>query len=200
MHVVFQIVFITDKGLRREVTAFPAPLDLAPVDDNYYKDHKGAKEVIEKKPELCSSHTVLVVDTSGSMKTHDILLHRDRQVAAYSTVALEYVAEQLFSESANNRDVVSLVEFNKCAQVIFEREPISWVLFNKLLKRRDIESKFLMREWGRYSDPINYDSNYLPALGKLFERCLRLGIALLLTHSSVLIRRQSRKAFGTRSP
>jgi Mg-chelatase subunit ChlD len=95
------------------VTAFPAPLNLAPVDDALYEDHLGAKEVIAKKPELCSSHTVLVVDTSGSMKTHDIILHRDRQVAAYSTLALEYVAEQLFQETANNRDVVSLIEFNK---------------------------------------------------------------------------------------
>lgn len=182
------------------MTSFPAPLDLAPVDDDSYKDHEGAKEVIEKKPELCSSHTVLVVDTSGSMKTHDIVLHRDRQVAAYSTVALEYVAEQLFTESANNRDVVSLVEFNKIANVIFEREPISWVLFNKLLKRRDVESKFLNRQLDLLSDVFNYDSNYLPALGKPLDRwylCPKYNSPLTL--SSVLIHRRSGKTSRTRS-
>lgn len=148
------------------MTAFPAPLNLAPVDELSYNDHKGAKDVIAKKPELCSSHTVLVVDTSGSMKTHDIVLHRDRQVAAYSTLAIEYVAEQLFNETANNRDVVSLIEFNNTAQVVFEREPVSWVLFNKLLKRRDIERRYVERQHERLMDAIIFDSNYLPALGK----------------------------------
>ncbi|KAG7371673.1 alpha-kinase family protein [Nitzschia inconspicua] len=168
------IVFITDKTCRKEVTAFPAPMDLAPVDDKSYTEHEGAKEVIEKKPEMCSSHTVLVIDTSGSMKTHDIKLHRDRQVAAFTTVALEYVAEQLFNESANNRDVVSLIEFNNRAQIVFEREPVSWILFNKLLKRRDIEKRFVDREYGRVTDSIHYDSNYLPALEEA-EKILQKG-------------------------
>jgi hypothetical protein len=141
-------------------------MDLAPVDDKMYEDHKKALQIISKKPENCASHTVLVVDTSGSMKTHDIVLHRDRQVAAFTTVALEYVAEQLFQETANNRDVVSLVEFNHTSKTVFEREPVSWVLFNKLLKRRDIEEIYVNRERSKLSDVIHSDSNYLPALGK----------------------------------
>ena len=175
------IIFITDESRRREITAYPAPL--APVDlvlsDRVAHDkakapvdlvlsdrvaHDKAKRVIAMKPELCASHTVLVVDNSGSMTTHDILLHRDRQVAAYTTTALEFIAEQLLTGTANNSDVVSLVEFSRTATTVFTREPVSWVLFNKLLARRDTKRKFVERQISRENDAINCDSNYLPAL------------------------------------
>ena len=67
------------------------------------EEHAKAKYVIDQKPELAVSHTVLCIDNSGSMATHDINLHRDRQVAAYSMTAIEFVAEQLFAGTANNR-------------------------------------------------------------------------------------------------
>lgn len=106
------IIFISDDSLRREVTAFPSPLSFAEIDDDALAAHDKARRVLELKPELCNSHTVLVVDNSGSMSTHDINLHRDRQTAAYTVTALEFVAEQLFNGTANNSDVVSLVEFS----------------------------------------------------------------------------------------
>lgn len=157
------IVFITNKSRNREITSFPSPLSNAPVDDDTYNEHIKAMEIISRKADMCTSHTILVVDNSGSMRTHDIPLHRDRQVAAFSTMALEYVAEQLFNGNANNRDVVSLVEFSKTAKIIFRKEPISWVLFNKLLNRRD-RSGYLTRTLSQHSDTVYCESNYLPAL------------------------------------
>lgn len=97
------------------------------------------------------------------MTTHDILYHRDRQTAAYSVTALELVAEQLFNGTANNSDVVSLIEFSNNARVVFEREPVSWVLCNKLLARRDRRT-FAARKESEHSDIWGCDSNYLPAL------------------------------------
>jgi hypothetical protein len=131
------VIFIVDPSMRREITAFPSPLSEAPVDCTQQLNHAKAKTILEHKPDLCKSHTVLVVDNSGSMQSHDIPLHRDRQVAAYTTIALEYIAEQLFNQTANDTDVVSLVEFDECSRVVFKREPCSWVLFNKLLARRE---------------------------------------------------------------
>ena len=147
--------------MRREITAFPSPLATAPVESDDRVAHVKAKQIIELKPELCASHTVMVVDNSGSMSTHDIHLHRDRQVAAYSMTSLEFIAEQLFSGTANNSDVVSLVEFRRAAKTVFSREPISWVLYNKLLSRRD-ERNYVSRVSDKCSD--RFDSNYLPAL------------------------------------
>ena len=105
------------------------------------------------RPDLCTSHTVLVVDVSGSMTTHDIALHRDRQIAAYSSLAMEYIAEQLFKQTARNSDIVSLVEFNRTSQVVLYREPFSWTLYNKLLNRRDSRS-FARRERENIHDQI----------------------------------------------
>jgi hypothetical protein len=155
------IVFITDDSMRREVTSFPSPLALATIDSEARTMHMKAKHVVERKPELCLSHTVIVVDNSGSMSTHDINLHRDRQQAAYSMTALEFVAEQLFNGTASNSDAVSLVEFRKEATVVFSREPISWVLYNKLLDRRD---KGDHRNRRLHLESDHSDSNYLPAL------------------------------------
>ena len=157
------IIFIADPNLRREITAYPSPLTFAETDSNAHDSHTKAKELIGIKPELCVSHTVLVVDNSGSMATHDIKLHRDRQTAAYTMMALEFVAEQLFNETGNNRDVVSLVEFSDKARVIFTREPVSWVLFNKLLARRDGRD-FRAREVAKHMELYRCDSNYLQAL------------------------------------
>ena len=111
------IIFITDNTLRREITAFPSPLANAPVIQEDIESHEKAKAVITSKPDLSVTHTVLVMDKSGSMLTHDINLHRDRHTAAYSTTAMELVAEQLFNGTANNRDRVSLIEFDKTANV-----------------------------------------------------------------------------------
>lgn len=74
------IIFITDPRMCREVTAFPAPLELAPLQADDFANHEKAKKIIEAQPDRCASHTVLVIDNSGSMATHDINLHRDRQV------------------------------------------------------------------------------------------------------------------------
>jgi hypothetical protein len=157
------IIFITDINMRREVTAFPSPLAFAPIEADDQTAHDKAKIVIKRKVGLCVSHTVLVVDNSGSMRTHDINLHRDRHTAAYSATALEFIAEQIFNGTANNSDVVSLVEFSRDATVVFSREPVSWVLYNKLLARRDSRN-YKARDAARIFDAVHCDSNYLPAI------------------------------------
>jgi hypothetical protein len=157
------IVFIADDSMRCEITVFPAPLSVAEIDNDARIAHQRAKHLLRLKPHLCKSHTILLVDSSGSVNTHDINLHRDRQTAAYTNVALEFVAEQLFNGTANNSDVVSLVEFSNKANAVFTREPVSWVLYNQLLSRRD-SSTFATREGGRMRDAVFCDSNYLPAL------------------------------------
>jgi hypothetical protein len=84
------VTMIADPTMLSEITAYPSPLSKYPVTQKEADEHSTAKFLIKEKSELCKSHTVLVVDNSGSMQTHDIPLHRDRQVAAYSTMALDY--------------------------------------------------------------------------------------------------------------
>lgn len=162
------IIFITDRYCRREVTAYPAPLAFVPLDPKAVEDHEKAKHILACKPELCHSHYILIIDNSGSMTTHDVTLHRDRQVAAYTTTALELIAEQLIEKTANNSDVVSLIEFSDTARVVFTGEPMSWVLFNKLLARRDGRT-YGERQHAKKMELLQCDSNYLPALDAVKE-------------------------------
>lgn len=157
------IVFILDNSMSREVTAYPSPLALAPLDTRDRIVHNKTNDLLEMKPELCTSHTVLVVDNSGSMATHDIYLHKNRQVAAYSITAMEFVAEQLFQKTATNSDVLTLIEFNNQAREEFARESFDWVLYNKLLSRRDQRS-YKNRKRMVTFDALFGDTNYLKAL------------------------------------
>ncbi|KAL3942710.1 MAG: hypothetical protein SGBAC_003155 [Bacillariaceae sp.] len=157
------IIFIVDDSMSREVTAYPSPLSLAQIDTKERILHTQAKDLLKLKPELCTSHTVLVVDNSGSMTTHDIILHKNRQVAAYSITAMEFVAEQLFRQTATNSDVLTLIEFDSQAREVFSRESFDWVLYNKILNRRD-ERSFIERQGLDVLDAMYGDTNYIHAL------------------------------------
>jgi hypothetical protein len=94
------ITFITDPSTRREITAFPSPLPNMPTDMDMISESRQTKELLDQKPDLATSHTVIVIDNSGSMlsKKNDIHLYRDSQNAAFSFTALEFVAEQVCIE------------------------------------------------------------------------------------------------------
>eukprot|EP00980_Cylindrotheca_fusiformis_P010306 scaffold2294_cov106-Cylindrotheca_fusiformis.AAC.22 len=146
-----------------EVTAYPEPLALAPLDTKDRILHNRTKELLDLKPHVCTSHTVLVVDNSGSMVEQDIPLHKNRQIAAYSVTAMDFVAEQIFKQTATNTDIVTLVEFDKQAREVLSQEPFDWVLYNKLLDRRDPRS-YRARSGLSAMDRRSGDTNYLNAL------------------------------------
>ena len=164
------ITFITDSSMRREVTAFPSPLPNVPVDSSMITESIKARQLLHQKPELATSHTVLIVDNSGSMlsKKNDIHLYRDSQNAAFSFTALEFVAEQLFNNTAVNSDLVSLIKFSSKPTVELSREPISWNVYNKILSHRNTDT-FVNRQHAPSNDQIFGCSNFIPALEKAHE-------------------------------
>jgi hypothetical protein len=164
------ITFITDSSMRQDITAYPSPLPPMPIDTAENSSHLKAKTLLQEKPELSTSHTVVIIDNSGSMlgKKNDIHLYRDSQNAAFSMTALELVAEQLFSETATNSDLVSLVKFSSDASVEISREPIGWPLYNKFLTHRNSD-KFVDRQLSPSYDVMMSQSNFLPALDKATE-------------------------------
>jgi hypothetical protein len=164
------IIFITDASMRREITAFPSPLPEAPIDNTMQESDAKAKALLERKPELVTSHTVLVIDDSGSMlgKKDGIHLYRDCQQAAFSITSLEFVAEQLFNGTAVNSDLLSLVKFSSTATTEFSHEPISWRVYNALLSHRS-QKRYLSRLVLPSLDNELGESNYLPALESAHE-------------------------------
>lgn len=163
------ITFITDDSMTREVTAYPSALPEMEIDSEMRDQHEKVKRLLSEKPELITSHTVIVIDNSGSMlsKKNNVHLYRDSQNAAFSMTALEFVAEQLFNVTAVNSDLVSLVKFSSKAKVEIAREPIGWLVYNKLLSHRNTE-RYVDRRSAPTEDATFAQSNYLPALDEAY--------------------------------
>ena len=99
-----------------------------------------------------TSHTVLVVDQSGSMKKADVPGHRTRSRAVFYSIANEVVAAPLLANLVSFTDVVTLIEMRETANVLIDQEPMTWLLFNKFVDLANDE--FRGRGHG----------NYLPAI------------------------------------
>ena len=72
------------------------------------------------------------------MRASDVNGFRTRSEAAYGTLALDYIAEQLYQRVGEETliDAVTIIEMNDEGSLLFYREPLDWILFNKLLSRQ----------------------------------------------------------------
>lgn len=147
------IVYITDASSIIEVTSYAEPLEIprANLTADDLAEHEAAKERLKQDPSLCTSHTVIVVDQSGSMRTSDVFDFKNRSQAVFGMLAQDFVAKQRVSGEASATDVVSLVLMYDYAQVAFEREPMGLVLYCKFV---DLHDNGTPRSHG----------NFLPAL------------------------------------
>jgi hypothetical protein len=135
------IVYITDHTSRVEVTSYKEAVSIqpAPISQAMIDRHKEVKQILQDEPQLCTSHTIVVLDQSGSMKTADVNGFRNRSQAAYGSLALDYVAERLYQQGdPPGVDTLTLIEMNDEGNLIYQREPIDWLFFNKLLERQKL--------------------------------------------------------------
>ena len=133
------IVYITDETSTKEVTCYVEAIAIprAGVTLEHVAQHNAVKERLEKDPSLCTSHTVIVVDQSGSMRRSDITDFENRSKAVWGMLALEFVAAQKVSGEATDRDVVSVVLMAETPEVIIHREPMGLILYNKFVGLHD---------------------------------------------------------------
>jgi len=99
------------------------------------------------------SHSVLVVDMSGSMRNDDVNGARCRSDGVWMALARDYVKNQLKNGLRNTKDLISIIVMRDEAEVVIRNEPTTWVLYNKLID---------MREWSNLR-PFG-PGNYLPAI------------------------------------
>jgi hypothetical protein len=155
------IVYITDETSTREITswALELPFDTVTLSDRVLTVHnEGKLRVIEDKSSI-TSHTIIVVDTSGSMRQSDMNGHRSRLRGVYYALAKEFLEGRLYAKDdqrnfgfhSNYSDVVSLIEFSDTSSIVFECEPCSWVLHNRFVSLSDGERA---RSHGCYFDAI----------------------------------------------
>mmetsp|Transcript_14738 Transcript_14738/g.27717 ORF Transcript_14738/g.27717 Transcript_14738/m.27717 type:complete len:294 (+) Transcript_14738:622-1503(+) len=84
-------------------------------------------------PSCWKSNTVIVVDTSGSMRESDVWGARSRLDAVWLCVALDFVAHRLESGNAGPYDVLSIVFMGEDGIIAIERMSTSWQLYNKIV-------------------------------------------------------------------
>lgn len=163
------VVFIYDPVTNSEVTSFPSPdrsLEtsgtkvskpiILPKKDDY--DDPSIKEFRDVSKALLdksawTSHSILVVDMSGSMRRDDVNGAKCRSDGVWMALARDYVQKPLEMKTRSKTDVISVIVMKDEATILLKYEPTDWVLYNKLID---------LREWMQLmpSGP----GNYMPAL------------------------------------
>lgn len=171
------IVYITDASSTREITSYGVPIHIPhpPLTPMHRRGHEAAKQRLERDPSLCTSHTVIVVDQSGSMRTHDVFDFKTRSQAVFGMLALDFVAKQRVSQEGSDTDVVSLILMRDSAEVIFEREPMGLVLYDKFVGLHDDGEP---RSHGHYLPAIAAAEELLGA-GDTSSGCCALALLFL---------------------
>ncbi len=149
------IAYITDLTGKMEVTSYAVeslPLFKVDIDAVLSRQITEQKRRIASGQTAITSHTVLVVDQSASMKNSDIMGHRSRSRGAFYTLASELIAQPLMRDQLSFTDVVTIIEMRDTAEIITFEEPMTWELHNKIVDLAD--------------DPLRpaRHGNYLPAL------------------------------------
>jgi hypothetical protein len=130
------IVYVVNEITGEEVTSYSVPLayESVPITAAMLRLHNTAQAKIQTDGNSWLSNTVLVIDTSGSMKTGDVWGSRTRLLAAWIAVALDFLAHRLETGAASSMDVISIVSLGAEAKVVVREQPSSWVLYNQLLR------------------------------------------------------------------
>jgi hypothetical protein len=135
-YVYRDITYIVNEVTGEEITCYAKPLELEEVriPRQMLLDYFQARQNVKKNFHCWTSNSVLVVDTSGSMREADVWGTRTRLAAVWVAVALDFIASRLETGSGGLYDVVSIVTLGEEPTVIYEEEPCSWVLYNCLVK------------------------------------------------------------------
>lgn len=129
------IVYIVNDCTGEEITSYTVPLklDCVPITNIMQLEHHAAAARLKINENSWLSNTVMVIDTSGSMREGDVWGARSRLHAAWIAVALDFLAHRLETGAAGPRDVISIVALGPTAKVVIREQPSTWVLYNQLV-------------------------------------------------------------------
>lgn len=129
------IVYVVNERTREEITCYARPLqlDCVPISQAMLLAHERAASRIQRDLSCWTSNTVIVVDTSGSMREGDVWGIRSRLGAVWVSIALDFLAARLESGEAGPTDVLSIITMEEEPRMVVDEEPCTWVLYNKLV-------------------------------------------------------------------
>jgi hypothetical protein len=86
-----------------------------------------------KDTQLWKSHSTIVVDKSGSMRNSDVNGSRTRFGAVWLSLAQDFIEHRIKSGLAGSLDVISIILMGEKAEILIDRWPTNYVLYNKLV-------------------------------------------------------------------
>lgn len=96
------------------------------------------------------SHSVLIVDRSGSMRNSDVAGCRTRLGAVWMSIAQDFVNHRIESGIAGDQDVVTVILMGTRSKILIDKWPTDVVLYNRIVQLfRDSEKadeKYARRE------------------------------------------------------
>ena len=131
------IVYVTDASSTREITSWPEPgfgfdVPLKAITPRMRVEHLKAVARLHDD-HAWTSHTVVVVDQSGSMRTADVDGGATRSDAVWVSLALTWVRDEILAGTRAPTDVMSVVSMRDTSEVVVDAQPVDWVLFNTLV-------------------------------------------------------------------
>ena len=100
------------------------------------------------------SHSVIIVDKSGSMQKSDVNGCRTRLGAVWLSLAQDYVEHRIKTGMATSFDVISIILMGDTAQLLIDRWPTNYTLYNRIVQLFH-ESEEADRLWQRLQDHNN---------------------------------------------
>ncbi|GIL64651.1 hypothetical protein Vafri_18557 [Volvox africanus] len=124
------IVYITDETSRHEITSWKIADSPEPAPSQGLGSRRGG-----------TSHVLLIVDHSGSMRKNDVPGYNNRIAAVYDCLARDLVQPQLRAGAGLGKVQVSLIEMSDDAKVVFERCALSSNLLAFLKDRMNARAR-----------------------------------------------------------
>jgi von Willebrand factor type A domain len=129
------IVYIVNSRTQTEITCYARPTVLTPIPITTQMEIVAEKDIqkVQNDLDCWTSHTVMVIDISGSMRASDVWGTRNHLKAVWFSVALDYIADRLERGNASSTYVISILTMGDHPTLVYKEEPTSWVLYNKIV-------------------------------------------------------------------
>jgi hypothetical protein len=97
------------------------------------RNHEAAECIMRDDPQMHTMHSIIIIDESGSMRTCDVDCFHSQSDAGYGTLALDYIAKQLYHMGDElSVDAVTIIEMNDAGSIFVQKEPLDWILFHHM--------------------------------------------------------------------
>ena len=132
------VIVIANKEENVVLTVYPEPgfgIDLNKVEitPEMKVEHKRSCSFLRTHKNKWTSHNVAVIDQSGSMRKMDIDEAITRSDLVWLCLAVDIVYNGIKSGEKKSTDVLSIIVMKDHAEIIIDRQPFDWILYNKLI-------------------------------------------------------------------